>query len=407
MVHRCRSCGSESLHQVIDLGDQPLAEWFPTADEIGSPEPTWPLRVVVCSTCWLVQLDGHAAPEARQVLADPFDVSETMRDHAREFVDDIVRVAQPGNGSVVEVASHGGHIHRFLAERGVPAIVLEPTPEIAERVASDGSVALQLQLGRDSAELVGRLGRRVDILVDAFLLAHVAQPDAFLRDAAALLARGGTLVLQFDHLLPLVSMGRYDSFRHGHYTYLSLTTLRRSLERHGLAAVRASRHDVYGGVLRVVAKRAEDDPEIDPSVYAVLDDERAAGLESAVTLGYIADRAADNRSRLRAFVAGARRRGHTVVAYGAPSRGNTLLNYAGLTVQDLPYTVDVSVAKQGRFMPGSRLPIYAPARIAETRPDYVLILPWDLRTEVEQALAFISDWGGKFVLPLPEVSIEA
>ncbi len=330
-----------------------------------------------------------------------------MRAHAREFVDDILRTcALPRNGSVVEVASHGGHIHRYLAERGVQAIVLEPAPGIAERVMSEGSVALPLQLGHDSAGLVERLGRRVDVLVDAFLLAHVPQPDAFLRDVASLLAPGGAFVMQFDHLLPLVSLGRYDSFRHGHYTYLSLTTLRRSLERHGLEVVHASRHDVYGGVLRVVARRAEDRPEIDASVQTVLVAEREAGLESAAALTSLADRALENRSRLRALLAEVRRGGHTVVAYGAPSRGNTLLNYAGLTVQDLTYTVDASVAKQGRFMPGSRLPIHAPTRIADTRPDYVLILPWDLRSEIERALAFIADWGGKFVLPLPEVSIE-
>ena len=395
------------MRQVIDLGNHPLSEWFPTADELEAPEPRWPLRVVVCATCWLVQLDHRAAPEAPQAIADPFDVSETMRAHARELVDDIVRTcALPRNGTVVEVASHGGHIHRFLAERGMAPIVLEPARAIAERVGSDGFVAVQLQLGRDSVELVERLGRRVDLLVDAFLLAHAPDLDAFLRDAAALLAPGGTFVLQFDHLLPLLSMGRYDSFRHGHYTYLSLTTLRRSLKRNRLEVVRASRHDIYGGVLRVVARRAEDHPEIDPSVQAVLDDERDAGLESFVTLGTLSKRAVENRSRIRALVADAHRNGRTVVGYGAPSRGNTLLNYAGLTVHDLPYTVDISVAKQGRFMPGSRVPIYAPTRITETHPDYVLILPWDLRSEIERALAFIADWGGKFVVPLPEVSIE-
>jgi C-methyltransferase-like protein/methyltransferase family protein len=363
--------------------------------------------VVICLTCWLVQLDGGAAPEAQHVLADPFAVSDTMRTHARQFVDDVLRTsALPRNGSVVEVASHGGHLHRFFAERSVPTIVLEPAPEIAERVRVEGSVAMPLQLGRDSAELVERLGRRVDVLVDAFLLAHVPQLDAFLRDVSSLLAPGGAFILQFDHLLPLVSMGRYDSFRHGHYVYLSLTTLRRSLERHGLEAVHASGHDVYGGVLRVVARRAEDSPEIHSSVHAVLDAEHEAGLESPAALTSLADRAVENRARLRALVAEVRRGGHTVVAYGAPSRGNTLLNYAGLTVHDLPYTVDISAAKQGRFMPGSRLPIYNPTRIADTRPDYVLILPWDLRSEIERALAFVAEWGGKFVLPLPEVSVE-
>lgn len=407
MIDSCRSCGSDTLQQVIDLGNQPLAEWFPTADELESPEPTWPLRVVVCLKCWLVQLDQRAAPELPHVLADPFDASETMRAHARGLIDDVIRTcALPGDATVVEVASHGGHIHRFLAERGLSAVVLEPDAQIAERARTEGSVALQLQLGRDPIELVELLGRKVDLLIDVFLLAHMPELDPFLRDAAALLAPGGTFMLQFDHLLPLVSIGRYDSFRHGHYTYLSLTTLKRSLERHGLTPVRASRHDVYGGILRVVVRRAEDHPDIDPSVEAVLDQERDAGLESSETLASLQERAVESRSRLRALVSGARRAGRAVVAYGAPSRGNTLLNFAGLTVEDLPYTVDISVAKQGRFMPGSRLPIHPPTRIMETRPDYILILPWDLRSEIEEALGFVAEWGGKFLLPLPDVSVE-
>ena len=402
----CRSCGSEALAQVLDLGALPEANSFPDAKSTPAEDPRFPLRVQVCRTCWLVQLDDEGPDEAALPGPPAHELSPTMRAHAIGLVDDALdRVpAATAGGRVVEMASHGGHLAAFLAERGIRSLIVEETPALAAAARARGHRVLGARFGRAAAAQIVAEEGPADLVIDNYLLAHVADPDDVAAGLAALIGPKGIAVLEFDHVLPLILDRRFDSVRHGHYAYLGLLSASSLLRRHGLAVLDATVQPVYGGALRIVVGHLGAAAPT-RAVAGVLESEGRAGLNGVGAYAAFAQGVGERIGQLRGFLEERRDRGEVVVGYGAPSRGNTLLNAAGVGADLLAYTVDRSPSKQGRRLPGSGVPIHDPGRILETRPAYVLILTWDLRDEVMASLRGIAAWGGRFVVPLPRFEV--
>lgn len=403
----CRSCRRHRLLEVIDLGLHPEANTLPGPGEDPDREARWPLRLWVCTSCWLVQLDDSGPQELALPGPPPYALSVTMRAHAEGFVQAILE-RHPGAGGqrVIDVASHGAYLHPFLVERGVQSLVVEGSPALAAAAARDGYPVLARPFGRTSAtEIVAEAGP-VDLLVDNYLLAHVADPDDFAAGLEIVLGPAGVAVLEFAHVLPLIADREFDAIRHGHFSYLSLIALVHLLARHGLAVFDVTAQPVYGGALRVfVAHATATEHRRAPSVDEMLEVERQAGLAGPTAYAAFARGVEDVRSGLRDFLVACRGEGQAVVGYGAPSRASTLLNSAGVTTDLLAYTVDRSPLKQGRQLPGCGIPIEEPGRIFSTRPPYVLILTWDIADEVRRQLAGIAAWGGRFVTPLPRLAV--
>jgi hypothetical protein len=392
----CRACLGGPLEPVIDLGEQPDANRFPGPDDLSEPDPVWPLTLYMCGECGLLQL-GQASPFEAPPPLHPQAPSATIAAHGRAFVDWLVAAGLTWPGArVVELASHGGHLSPAFHERGIAT-------ETVRAVDAEGQpISDAVSFGRSRArELLTR--GRADLIVDNYLLAHVADPADMVAGLAELLAPGGSIVLEMDHLLPIVEGGKFDSFRHGHFIYPSLSALGPLFARHGLAVRDAQPQSVYGGTLRLVLGSADGRPA-PPAVDAVLAREHAAGLADPARMrefgASIRQRCADARQLLAEL-----RTTGLVAAYGAPSRGSTFLNACGLTARDIAFTVDVAPAKQGRYMPKSRVPIRPPSAIAEAHPGAVLVLTWDLRNEVNGILSGYVDGGGRLVYAIPKLEV--
>jgi hypothetical protein len=412
----CRGCGRIGLAPVLDLGEQPEAGHFPAADDPG-PEPRWPLVVLRCPTCGLVQLDDAAPAEPSAPGPAPWAVSTTLRDHAAGFVDEALRrIGAIERPRIVEVASHGGHLRPLVAERGFDTLIVEANPIRAETAAAAGATVVNSHFDEAAAARLAVDGQ-ANLILDNYLLAHVRRPDEVFAAIRALLAPDGWFGLEFDHLASLLASTQYDAFRHGHFSYLSLGTVADLAGRHGLEVVDASLQPVYGGAVRAWIRHAGraasgtgagPDWVQDPGSSgdrAVLDEERTAGLEDPATWDGFAARVATARRDLLDFLVARRAAGTLTVGYGAPSRGNTLLNASGVTTDLLPFTADASPAKQGRRLPGTGIPIVSPEALLEARPDTVLILTWDIAPEIVRQLSAVSDHGGRFVVPIPSVQV--
>jgi hypothetical protein len=365
MSDSCRSCGSTLLTPVLDLGEQAACDAFPRIDD-PLPDPTWPLVAVLCERCGLVQLGGAAAPVPQPPLAVE---SASHKAHAAATAAAIVRtLGLPAGATVVEFASHhGGSWLPSLHAAGLAD-------------AADGA----------------------DLVVDVHGIAHDEDFDGSLRERVARLAPDGSLVLEFHHLLPLVEQGQFDTVRHGHTIYLSLTALEAALQRYGLHAVDAVRAETFGGSLVVTAARTGDPT---PEVAAVLADERRAGLSDATALRGMQERAAVTATALREYLEKARAEGRRVLGYGAPSKAPVLLTWARVGPDLLPFTADLSPAKHGLRLPGVAIPIRSPEDLLAARPDEVLVLTWDIVDEVRAQLAEVASWGGKFVVPQPRLRV--
>ena len=364
----CRSCRAPLVDKVLDLGPQPASDFFPLG---GNPDadPRWPLELWMCSKCGLAQLGVDAAiPETPLALE-----SGTMRQHAAEASAEVLRQTRLTDGATVaEAASHhGGSWLPHLVRGG-----LQTVPLSANHAA--------------------------DLLVDVHALAHEPDTDRALKAHARRLRAGGQLVIEFHHLLPLVRDGQFDTVRHGHPVYLSLLALRPALARQGLTAIRAKTSDAYGGSLRVTARFSTEGVMPDISIDNVLEEERAAGLNQVTQLQDLQPRAIRSSKMLRDYLRDAQRRGRLVLGYGAPSKASVLLCSSNIDSGLLPFTADLSPAKQGRRLPGCGVPIRSPADLLAARPDDVLILSWDIACEVATQLADVRTWGGRFFVPLPE-----
>jgi SAM-dependent methyltransferase len=405
---KCRFCSAELTDVFVDLVASPPSNGYLTVDQRDGPETYFPLKLFVCRQCWLVQVPAHQASE--QIFAADYayfsSYSTTWLDHARRFVGAAVeRLGLSQASFVVEVASNDGYLLQYVAERGIRCLGIEPTASTARAARARGIETVEAFFGqRFAADFVADRGR-ADLLLGNNVYAHVPDLNDFTAGLKLALAPRGTLTLEFPHLMRLVEQRQFDTIYHEHFSYFSFTTAERVLASHGLCVWDVEELPTHGGSLRLWAAHAEDARPTQRSVAALRERERAIGM---TTPGYyagfqaLADRV---KNDLLSFLLQARREGKRVAAYGAAAKGNTLLNYAGVKPDLLPYVVDASPHKQGLYLPGSRIPVVGEAILREDRPDYVLILPWNLEAEIKAQLAYVGQWGGRFVTAVPKLRI--
>ena len=406
-AHRgcCRHCGAPLTRTFVDLGMSPLCESYLDADQLDEMEPFYPLRVYVCDQCLLVQLQEYVSPETIfREYAYFASYSDSWVDHARVYTDRIIERLQLNRDScVVEVASNDGYLLQWFVARDIPVLGIEPAANVAQVAIRKGVPTLVKFFGRATARDLAAAGRHADLLIGNNVLAQVPDLNDFVAGLQVLLAPRGVVTVEFPHLMRLVAGNQFDTIYHEHFSYFSFLAAERVFAAHRLVVFDVEELETHGGSLRLYARHVEDSSKpVAPRVRELAAAEEAAGLRRPDYYAAFEERVKDTKRRLLEFLIQARRQGRTIVGYGAPGKGNTLLNYCGIRTDFLPYTVDKSPYKQGKFLPGTHIPVHAPEKIRETRPDYVLILPWNLKDEIIRQLACIREWGGQFVVPIPE-----
>jgi 2-polyprenyl-3-methyl-5-hydroxy-6-metoxy-1,4-benzoquinol methylase len=406
----CRFCGESLRHTFVDLGMSPLANTYVTLAQLNQMEPFYPLHVYVCERCFLVQLEEFASPE--QIFGNYAyfaSYSDSWLRHAQLYVEmAIERFRLNARSQVVEIASNDGYLLQYFVAKGIPVLGIEPAANVAEIAIQKGIPTRIAFFGADTAHHLRAEGVQPDLIVGNNVLAHVPRLNDFVHGLKLLLQPHGVITLEFPHLLCLMAANQFDTIYHEHFSYFSFTTVERIFAAHGLTLFDVEELPTHGGSLRIYARHAEDaGPTVAPRVMALKSREEAIGLTRLDSYLAYTERVKDTKRKLLAFLITAKRAGKRIVGYGAAAKGNTLLNYCGIRSDFIDYTVDRSPHKQGRFLPGTHLPIYHPDKIKETRPDYLLILPWNLLDEITEQMGYIRDWGGRFVVPIPEVQLIA
>ena len=405
---KCRGCSAELRLPLIDLGTAPPSNAYLRREQLDQAESWVPLRALVCEHCWLVQTEDYRAADslfdAEYAYFSSF--SSTWLAHAERYVAQMVeRFALTADSRVVEVAANDGYLLQYVTQRGIPCLGIEPTASTAGAAREKGLQIRELFFGRETAQALREEGWAADLMAANNVLAHVPDINDFLQGFAGLLKPTGVATFEFPHLLCLMAESQFDTLYHEHYSYLSLTAVRAQLERNGLRLFDVEQLPTHGGSLRIFVQREEGRQPVSAAVAELLTQEAAIGVCSADYYASLAPAAERIKHDLLRFLLKAKAEGKRVVGYGAAAKGNTLLNYAGVRGDLLAWVADANPHKQGKFMPGSRIPIVAPERIAEERPDYVLILPWNLRGEVMQQQAIIKSWNGHFVVAVPHLEL--
>jgi 2-polyprenyl-3-methyl-5-hydroxy-6-metoxy-1,4-benzoquinol methylase len=403
----CRLCGAELTLTFVDLGMSPLCESYVTADLLDEAEIFYPLHVRLCGSCLLVQLPAYVSGE--RIFSDYAyfsSYSDSWVAHAERYAQAMIgRLGLTSGSLVTEVASNDGYLLQHFLARGIPVLGVEPAANVASAARSRGILTEVRFLASATGQEIARQHGQADLVAANNVFAHVPDILDFARGLRALVKDEGLVTLEFPHLLRLIERRQYDTIYHEHFSYLSLLTSSRALARAGLRVVDVEELDTHGGSLRVYARPEESADEPTPRVEAVLGEEESAGLHDVAGHQGFAGEVLQIKSDLLGFLLTAAREGRSVAGYGAPGKGNTLLNHCGIRSDLLAYTVDRSPVKQGKFLPGTHIPIHAPGRLAETRPDYVLVLPWNLREEISRQLDYVRSWGGRLVFPIPALEI--
>ena len=406
---RCRACDAPLSHTFVDLGTAPLCQRHVTPARFSHAEATYPQHVFVCTSCFLVQLPQYVARE--EIFDGEYgyfsSYSDSWLKHAEAYVAAMIaRFGFDSSSSVVEIASNDGYLLQYFRQRGVPCLGVEPTANTAAAALARGIPTVVRFFGTDTATDLRRERGPADLILGNNVLAHVPDINDLVAGMKTLLAEDGVITMEFPVLSQLIENNYFDTIYHEHFSYLSFTTVRGIFAKHGITLFDVEDLPTHGGSIRIYGRHSGDasKPETG-NVRRVLEREKAFGH---FDLGYydsFSERVKESKRRILDFLIGAKRAGKSIVAYGAPGKGNTLLNYCGIRTDFIDYTVDRSPHKQGNFLPGSRIPILDPAQIGKTRPDYLFILVWNLKDEVMKQMAHIRSWGGRFVVPLPEVQI--
>ncbi len=404
----CRFCGAPLSEVFVDLGASPLANSYLEPEDLRKAEAFYPLCVYVCGECLLVQLPEEERPEA--IFSDYAyfsSYSDSWLLHARTYAEAMIERFGLGAGhQVIEIASNDGYLLRWLKDRGVPVLGIEPARNVAEAAEAAGIPTIVKFFGEATARELVAEGKRADLLVGNNVLAHVPGLNDFVKGLKILLTPSGVLTMEFPHLLRLMAEDQFDTIYHEHYSYFSFATVRKVFAAHGLTLFDVEELPTHGGSLRIFARHTEDASKpVGERVADLLAREEAAGLGELEIYRSFGERVQRVKWGLLRFLIESKEAGKSIAGYGAPAKGNTLLNYCGVRTDFLDYTVDRSPHKQGRYLPGVRIPIHGPDRLRETRPDYVLILPWNLKEEIVEQMADIRSWGGRFVVAIPEVEI--
>jgi hypothetical protein len=403
----CRLCGSTSLASVVDLGATPPCELILTAEQLDEPEPTYPLHLRVCTSCWLAQLPPLITPEETFTEYAYFSsYSDSWVRHAREFVVGAVdRLGLGSDSFVVEVASNDGYLLQHVVTAGIRCLGIEPSVNVGEAAREKGVPTLTAFLDPGRGAAVRAEHGPANLVVANNVYAHIPDVVGFTKGLRALVADDGWVSIEVHHLLPLIEQNQYDTIYHEHFQYYTVASAARALASGGLSLVDVELIPTHGGSIRLWARPEGVAAEPSQRVADVLAREKAAGLHELSGYAEFGRRVAQVRRDLLRFLIDAAEQGKTVVGYGAPGKGNTLLNHCGVRPDLLPYTVDRNPYKHGKFTPGMRIPILPPERIAEDKPDYVLVLPWNLRTELTAQLSYVGEWHGRLVFPIPHLEI--
>ena len=406
---KCCNCSSSLEKVVIDLGSAPLSNAYLTNDRLDSPETWFPLRVLVCEKCWLVQAEAYSQPA--EIFSEEYayfsSFSETWLQHARAFQKEITDDLNLGSGSfVVEIASNDGYLLQNFTQGGIPCLGIEPTASTAGAARAKGIPTLEVFFDSTVAQDIREQYGSANLVVANNVLAHVPDPLDFLRGVAYLLSDDGIASFEFPYILNLLALNQFDTIYHEHFSYLSLTAVHNLLERSGLELLRVQEIPTHGGSLRIHASPVKrNHARAEQSVQDMLDLERRAGLYSISTYMNLQESADRVKDDLLTFLIDAKRQGKTVVGYGAAAKGNTLLNFAGVKADLLPFVVDRNPNKIGKFLPGSRIPIVHEDRLMQERPDFILVLPWNIADEIERQLSYTRDWGTRFVRSIPKLEV--
>jgi hypothetical protein len=405
---RCRHCSTPLRHTFVDLGMSPLCESFLTADALDAMEPFYPLHVFVCESCFLVQLGEYVSRESIFTEYAYFSsYSDSWLAHAKRYTEQMIERWKLGPGhQVIELASNDGYLLQYFVAQGVPSLGIEPAANVAAAAIAKGVPTQVSFFGREMARQLAASGTQADLLLGNNVLAQVPDLSDFVGGMKIVLRPGGVITIEFPHLLRLIEGNQFDTIYHEHFSYFSLLTAATIFAAHGLELFDVEELPTHGGSLRIYAKHQEDSTKpVTPRFEALAARERELGFDRLDRYTSFSRQVEDTKQRLLEFLIDAKREGRSIAGYGAPGKGNTLLNYCGIRTDFLDYTVDRNPYKHGRFTPGTHIPIYPPEKIAETRPDYVFILPWNVKDEIMQQMAFIRSWGGRFVVPIPSVAV--
>jgi len=399
----CRFCEAPLADTFVDLGPQPMCEAFVAPEDVERMEPFYPLHVRICRECLLVQLPAYVdREEIFREYAYFSSYSDSWVEHGRRYTEAMVQRLGLGPRSlVVELASNDGYLLQHFVARGIPSLGIEPARNVAAAAEARGVPTLTEFFGRALAESLRRERGTADLVIGNNVLAQVPDLNDFVAGIQVLLGSGGIATLEFPHVVRLVEGVQFDTIYHEHFSYFSLTTVSRIAAAHQLVVVDVEELPTHGGSLRVHLAKTTDSPQIAPAVGALLEREQADGYARVAGYAGFEERVREAKRALLSYLIEARRAGLSIAGYGAPGKGNTLLNYCGIRTDLLDYTVDRNPYKHGRFTPGTRIPIHDPSRLSETRPDVILILPWNLRDEISRQLEYTRQWGARLVVAIP------
>lgn len=404
----CRHCHAPLEHVFLDLGFAPPSNAYLTASELQAPEQYFPLKLFVCDTCWLVQTEDYSRSDElfTKDYAYFSSTSTTWLTHAKSYVDMITsRLGLSAESFVIEVASNDGYLLKNFVANGVPCLGVEPTDSTAAAAEAIGIPVAREFFGQNFAEKLVKTGKQADLIIGNNVYAHVPDINDFTAGMKTALKPGGTITLEFPHLMNLMGLNQFDTVYHEHYSYLSLQSVRSIFSKAGLRVFDVEQIPTHGGSLRVFGCHNADSRADSEAIARVLAQEIGNGLQDLPTYQRF-QRAADIvKNRLLAFLVDASLAGKTVAAYGAAAKGNTLINYAGIKPDLITFVCDAAAAKQNKFMPGSHIPIFTPEEMRKRRPEFVVILPWNIADEVIKSNGFVREWGGKFVVAVPELRI--
>ena len=406
---KCRFCQHELVHEFIDLVNSPPSNSFLTIDELNAPEVFFPLKLYVCDNCFLVQIDEYKKTE--EIFSNTYvyfsSYSESWLAHAQEYADMITaRLGLNDRSFVVEIASNDGYLLQYFIKKKIPCLGIEPAKSVADAARTIGIDVLCEFFGVPLAQQLAQEGKMADLLVGNNVLAHVPDINDFVKGIKLLLNHTGVATFEFPHLMRLIEDNQFDTIYHEHFSYLSFYTVHRIFSEHGLILFDVDEISTHGGSLRIYTAHQEDRSKtISPKVGQLLEKEISAGINKRGYYQDIQNRADHVKNQLLSFLTSCKAQNNTVVAYGAAAKGNTLLNYCGIKKDMVAFVADASPHKQGKFLPGSHIPVVEENEIRKLKPDFVLILPWNIRFEIERQLAYIHDWGGKFVVAVPKLEV--
>ncbi len=408
MINICRFCNTQLKYTFIDLGVSPLANSYLKEEQLNRMEPFYPLHTYLCDKCCLVQLPVFESPE--NIFGDYAyfsSFSDSWLNHAKNYTDLMIDRFHLGpHSQVIEIASNDGYLLQYFKAKGIPVLGIEPAKNVA-KVAQDAGIPTMIKFfGMQTATGLTNKGISADLLIGNNVLAHVPDIKDFVKGLQIALKPQGIITMEFPHLMRLIEENQFDTIYHEHFSYFSFLSVENIFSSHGLTIFDVDELPTHGGSLRIYSRHTEDSSQkVSPNVVRLRNLEESQGYARMEFYSSFAEKVKETKRKILRFLIDAKQEGKTIAGYGAPAKGNTLLNYCGIRSDFIDYTVDRSPHKQGHYLPGTHIPIYHPDKVKETKPDYLLILPWNLKDEIMEQMSHIRDWGGKFVVLIPEVQV--